>query len=97
MNCTGKDSEAESRSRDHLVVFSSRGAGRGGVGGPTWAGVPHTFSPRMVIFETSTVSEFCEIHTHLKIYQNVSFCLTSLVNLQEKANLNHCMNIPHNY
>ena len=34
MNCTGKDSEAESRSRDHLVVFSSRGAGRGGVGGP---------------------------------------------------------------
>lgn len=84
--CPGKDPEAESRPRDYFVVFSSRGAGRRWCGGPTGAGVPRL--SRMVVFETLTVSEFGEIHAHLKIRQNISFCLTSLVNLQEKANLN---------
>ena len=94
MNCPGKDPEAESRPRDYFVVFSSRGAG----GGAPQGQVCHTPSlPGWSSLRPSTVSEFCEIHTHLKICQNISFCLTSLVNLQEKANLNHCMTIPHNY
>ena len=72
MSCTGKDSEAESRSRDHFAVFSFRGAGRGGAGGPRGAGVPHTFSPRMVIFETL---HCLRILRNTRSFTNISECL----------------------
>lgn len=71
MSCTGKDSEAESRSHDHFAVFF-RGAGRGGAGGPRGAGVPHTFSPRMVIFETL---HCLRILRNTRSFTNISECL----------------------